>query len=72
MKRIVIAAGALALTAAVTIPVGGAFGDGVHTHCEKYANSNSTAFNLVGDTNSGQSSNVQAYLGAIGANSKCP
>jgi len=59
-KRVAIAAGAL--TVAVAIPVGGSAFGLQPSHCMKVSNSINTASAIVGDTNSGQATNVQAYL----------
>ena len=61
-RRIAIAAGALALAAAAAIPVGGSAFGVQPSHCVKVSNSINTASAIVGDTNSGQATNVQAYL----------
>jgi len=73
MKRIAIAAGTLALAAAVEIPVGGAFGASF-AHCEKLGTSFGTASSIIGNTNSGQSTNVQGYIVAAStvSGSRCP
>ena len=63
-KRIALAAGGLAVALAAAIPASGAFGCVSLTspHCQKLNNSLTTAGNIIGNTNSGQSSNVQNYL----------
>ncbi len=61
-KRLAIAAGGLAVTVAAAIPASGAFGFS-ESHCTKLNNAIHTASTNVNNTNSGQSNNVQTYLG---------
>ena len=72
-KRIALAAGGLALVAAVAMPVGGAFGASF-AHCEKLGTSFGTASSIIGNTNSGQSSNVPNYIEGAStvSGSRCP
>jgi len=69
-KRLVIAAGGLAVALAAAIPVGGAFGNPT-PHCQKYHEANLTANLIVSSTNSGQSSNVSGILIGAFVYSKC-
>jgi len=66
-KRIALAAGGLALVAAVAIPVGGAFGK-TTSKCNRLDPAINTAEAIIGATNSGQATNAGIYLNSA----KCP
>jgi len=61
-KRLAFTVAGLAVTVAAAIPASSAFGFS-ESHCSKLNNALNTASTSVGNTNSGQASNVQSYLG---------